>query len=33
MSLPQPLGLDVVNPQGQRFFKALGARIAERPKA
>ena len=33
MSLPQPLGLDVVNPQGQRFFKALGVRIAELRKA
>ena len=33
MTLPQPLGLDVVSPQDQRFFKALGGRIAELRKA
>ena len=33
MTLPQPIGLDVVSPQDQRFFKALGVRIAELRKA
>ena len=33
MTLPQPLGLDVVSPRDQRFFKELGACIAELRKA
>jgi len=33
VTLPQPIGLDVVSPQDQRFFKALGVRIAELRKA
>jgi transcriptional regulator with XRE-family HTH domain len=33
MTALQPFGLDVVSPEDQRFFKALGARIAEQRKA
>ncbi len=33
MTSPQPIGLDVVSPEDQRFFKTLGTRIAELRKA
>ena len=33
MTPPQPIGLDVVSPEDQRFFKTLGTRVAELRKA
>ena len=33
MTPPQPIGLNVVSPEDQRFFKTLGTRVAELRKA